>query len=135
MIAEHGLIGFVAVNGQGGAQRVAPWGGLERRLSVNPMSYAVPGPECTIMVDISPTVVAGGKVVVKALRGERLPEGWIVDSEGRSTTDPDAFDGPPPGSLVPLGGHKGYALGLIVDILTGALSGGGCSRPERPTMG
>ncbi len=135
MIAQQGLVGFVAVNGQGGAQGVAPWGGLERRLSVNPMSYAIPAPDGVIMLDISPTVVASGKVAVKALRGERIPEGWIVDSEGRSTTDPGAFDGPPPGSLVPLGGHKGYGLGLIVDILAGALSGGGCSRPDAERWG
>ena len=135
MMAEQGFIGFVAVNGQGGWQYVAPWGGLDRRLSVNPMSYAIPGPDGVIMVDISPTVVAGGKVAIKELRGERIPEGWIVDSEGGSTTDPSALDGQPPGSLVPLGGHKGYAMGLVVDILAGALSGGGCSRPDAEREG
>ena len=87
------------------------------------------------MIDISPTVVAAGKVAVKALRGEPVPEGWIVDSEGRSTTDANALDGPPPGSLIPVGGHKGFALGLIVDILSGALSGGGCSRSDADRWG
>ena len=135
MIANEGLIGFVTVNGHGGAQGVAPWGGLERRLSVNPMSYAVPASDGVLMIDISPTVVAAGKVAVKALRGEPVPEGWIVDSEGRSTTDANALDGPPPGSLIPVGGHKGFALGLIVDILSGALSGGGCSRPDTERWG
>ena len=135
MIANQGLIGFVTVNGHGGAQGVAPWGGLERRLSVNPMSYAVPAPDGVVMIDISPTAVAAGKVAVKALRGESIPEGWIVDSEGRPTTDPNALDGPPPGSLIPVGGHKGFALGLIVDILSGALSGGGCSRPDTERWG
>ena len=128
MIADEGLIGFVTVNGHGGAQCVAPWGGLDCRLSVNPFSYSVPGPHGPIVVDISPTVVAGGKVAVKALRGERMPEGWVVDSEGRPTTDPNALAGPPPGSLVPLGRHKGFALGLVMDILAGALTGGGSSR-------
>ena len=135
MIADQGLVGFVTVNGHGGAQGVAPWGGLERRLSVNPMSYAVPASDGVVMIDISPTVVAAGKVAVKALRGEPVPEGWIVDSEGRSTTDPNALEGPPPGSLIPVGGHKGFALGLIVDILSGALSGGGCSRPDTDRWG
>lgn len=81
------------------------------------------------MVDISPTVVAGGKVIVKRLRGQSLPEGWIMDGEGRGVTDPAGYFGPPPGSLLPLGGHKGYALGIVVDILAGALSGGNCSGP------
>ena len=135
MIADQGLVGFVTVNGHGGAQGVAPWGGLERRLSVNPMSYAVPASDGVLMIDISPTVVAAGKVAVKALRGEPVPEGWIVDSEGRSTTDANALNGPPPGSLIPVGGHKGFALGLIVDILSGALSGGGCSRSDADRWG
>ena len=135
MIADQGLVGFVTVNGHGGAQGVAPWGGLERRLSVNPMSYAVPASDGVMMIDISPTVVAAGKVAVKALRGEPVPEGWIVDSEGRPTTDANALDGPPPGSLIPVGGHKGFAIGLIVDILSGALSGGGCSRSDADRWG
>ena len=134
-IADQGLVGFVTVNGHGGAQGVAPWGGLERRLSVNPMSYAVPASDGVLMIDISPTVVAAGKVAVKALRGEPVPEGWIVDSEGQSTTDANALNGPPPGSLIPVGGHKGFALGLIVDILSGALSGGGCSRSDADRWG
>jgi uncharacterized oxidoreductase len=133
LIAGRGLVGFLTVNGQGGAQLVAPWGGLDRRLSVNPFAYGIPAPGGSIIVDISPTAVAGGKVAVKALREEMMPEGWVMDAEGRPTTDPNALAGPPPGSLVPLGGHKGYALGLVMDVLAGALSGGGSSRadPER----
>jgi uncharacterized oxidoreductase len=134
-IAEQGLVGFVTVNGHGGAQLVAPWAGLERRLSVNPFSYAIPGPEIPVVVDISPTVVAGGKVAIKSLRQEAIPEGWVMDGEGRATTSPDAFDGPPPGSLLPLGGHKGFAMGLVMDILAGALSGGGCSGPNPERWG
>jgi uncharacterized oxidoreductase len=135
MIAEEGLVGFMTVNGHGGVQCVAPWGGLERRLSVNPFSYGVPGPDGAIVVDVSPTVVAAGKVVVKALRGESIPEGWVIDSEGQPTTDPNAFTGPQMGSLAPLGAHKGFALGLVMDILAGALSGGGCSRPDADRWG
>ena len=135
LLANGGLIAFLTVNGQGGAQCVAPWGGMERRLSVNPFSYGIPGPERAIVVDISPTVVAAGKVAVKAALGESIPEGWIVDYEGQHTTDPNAFAGPPEGSLVPLGGHKGFALGLVMDILAGALSGGGCSRGDAERWG
>ena len=135
MIADEGLVAFVTVNGQGGAQLVAPWGGLERRLSVNPFSYGIPRPGRAIVVDMSPTVVAGGKVSVKALRHEAIPEGWAIDSEGNPTTDPQAVVGSPPGSLVTLGQHKGFALGLVMDILAGALSGGGCSRPDPERWG
>ena len=134
-IAGEGLVGFLTVNGQGGAQLVAPYGGVERRLSVNPFSYGIPAADGAIIVDVSPTVVAGGKVAVKALRGERIPEGWVMDAEGYPTTDPNALAGPPAGSLMPLGGHKGFALGLVMDILAGALSGGGSSHPDPERWG
>ena len=132
LIANEGLVAFLTVNGQGGAQLVAPWGGLDRRLSVNPFAYGIPGPERAIVVDVSPTVVAGGKVAVKALRGELIPEGWVMDGAGQATTDPNNLA---EGSLIPLGGHKGYALGLVMDILAGALSGGGCSKPNPERWG
>ena len=131
-IAAAGLIGFVTVNGQGGAQLVAPWGGVERRLSVNPFAWGIPAPGRDIMVDISPTVVAGGKVNVKQLRDEPLPVGWVMDSEGRDTTDGADFNA---GSLLPIGGHKGFALGIVMDVLAGALSGGGTSQADPPDWG
>jgi hydroxycarboxylate dehydrogenase B len=59
-----------------------------------------------------------------------LPEGCVLDGHGRPTTDPKAFYGPPPGAILPLGGHKGYALSFLVEMLAGALTGGGCSNPE-----
>lgn len=128
-IAAAGLIGFITVNGQGGAQLVAPWGGVERRLSVNPIAWGIPAPGLDIMVDISPTVVAGGKVNIKQLRDEPLPIGWVIDSEGNDTTDAADFNA---GSLLPLGGHKGFALAVVVDVLAGALSGGGTSQADPP---
>ena len=135
MIADEGLIAFLTVNGQGGAQFVAPWGGLDRRLSVNPFSYGIPRPGGAIVVDVSPTVVAAGKVIVKGLRHESIPQGWAIDSEGNPTTDPQKVVGSPPGSLVTIGRHKGFALGLVMDVLAGALSGGGCSRPNPERWG
>jgi uncharacterized oxidoreductase len=135
LIAGQGMVGFITVNGHGGAQLVAPWGGLERRLSVNPFAYGIPAPDGPIITDVSPTVVAGGKVAIKVLRGESIPEGWVMDAEGQPTTDPNVLAGPPAGSLVPLGGHKGFALGLVMDILAGALSGAGSSRAEPERWG
>src|SRR5208283_5738186 len=58
-----------------------------------------------------------------------VPEGCLLDGQGQPTTDPQAFYASPPGAILPLGGHKGFALGVIVEVLAGALSGGSCSRP------
>jgi uncharacterized oxidoreductase len=135
LMASEGVIGFLTVNGHGGAQCAAPYGGLDRRLSVNPFAYGIPGPDGPIVLDMSPTVVAGGKVAIKALRDEPAPVGWLIDSEGRTTTDPTIMSATPPGSLVPLGGHKGFGMAFVMDILAGALSGGGCSKPGMDRWG
>lgn len=130
MIANESLIGLIMVNGQGAGQYVAPLGGKERRLSVNPFAWGIPTgqKELPIILDISTTVVAEGKIMVMKNKGKKVPEGWIIDAEGQPTTDPDKFYGPPVGSLLPLGMHKGFGLSLVIDILSGGLSGGGCSR-------
>lgn len=135
IIAEQGLIGFITVNGHGGAQCVAPWGGIERRLSVNPISFGIPSKPEVIVLDMSPTEVAAGKVVVQQLRGENIPLGWVLDALGNPTSNPEDFNGNPPGSLVPLGGHKGFGLAVVMDIIAGVLSGGGCSRANPPRWG
>lgn len=134
-IAGEGVVGFLTVNGHGGAHLAAPHGGLDRRLSVNPFAYGIPGPDGPIVLDMSPTVVAGGKVAVKALRDEPAPVGWLIDSEGRPTTDATILSATPPGSLVPLGGHKGFGMAFVMDILAGALTGGGCSKPGTERWG
>jgi uncharacterized oxidoreductase len=89
-----------------------------------------------VLLDITTAVVAEGKVRVKRNRGEELPEGCIIDSEGKPSTDPnDYYAG---GAILPFGGvvgHKGYGLGFILDILAGALSGAGCSRADAPRFG
>jgi LDH2 family malate/lactate/ureidoglycolate dehydrogenase len=68
-------------------------------------------------------------------RGVPVPSGSIIDAEGNPTSDASEFYGPPPGALLPFGGHKGYALGLVTDILAGAISGGGCSRKDADRVG
>lgn len=133
MVADAGNIGCLLVNFQGGDQRVVPHGGRDRRLSNNPISFAVPGPDGPIVLDIALSVIAEAKVWLAKARGASLPEGAIIDSEGRPTTDPDAFlQG---GALLPLGGaaggHKGFGLIVLVDLIVGALSGGGlCTSPD-----
>jgi uncharacterized oxidoreductase len=135
LMAGEGLVGFLTVNGHGGAHLAAPYGGIDPRLSVNPFSYGIPGPDGPIVLDMSPTVVAGGKVAIKALRGEPAPVGWLVDSEGRPTTDPNILGASPPGSLVPLGGHKGFGMAFVMDVLAGALTGASSTRADADRWG
>ena len=134
MAAERDMIAMVTANNHGAGRNVAPWGGRERRLATNPICVAAPrGREAPILMDITSSIVAEGKVRVMRNRGEKVPEGWIIDAAGNPTTNPNDFYGPPPGALLPFGGavgHKGFALGMIIEILSGGLSGAGCSRAE-----
>ena len=126
MAAERGFVGFVWTNAPT-AVSVVPYGGIGRRLSTNPLAVAVPGPNGTvaISVDMATSVVAEGKVRVKRNRKESLPEGWAIDAAGRPVTDSSGFYGPPRAGLLPMGGHKGTALALIVEVMAGILSGEG----------
>lgn len=126
MAAEHRLIGKVWCNGHGVA-RVAPWGGTEARLATNPIAIALPTGNSPVLVDITTSVVAEGKVRLAKNKGVPIPQGWVLNKAGQPTTNPaDLYDG---GTLLPFGGdvgHKGYGLSLIVDMLGGALTGAGC---------
>jgi len=126
LAAERGFVGLVWTNAPT-AHSVVPHGGLDRRLSTNPLAVAVPGPggSVAISVDMATSIVAEGKVRVKRNRKEPLPTGWAIDPAGRPVTDSEAFYGPPRAGLLPAGGHKGTALGLIVEVLGGILSGEG----------
>lgn len=130
MAAARGMVAIIFVNSHGGGAQVPPWGGRQRRLSTNPIAAAVPGPDGkAIVMDMATCATAEGKVRVALQRGTSLPEGCIVDSQGRPSTNPADFYGPPEGALLPLGRHKGFALSFITEILAGALSGAGCARP------
>lgn len=129
MAARKGMAALMFVNTHGGGKLVAPWGGRERRLSANPISIAVPRSSGRpILVDISTCAIAGGKVTIARNSGKPVPQGCIIDAAGRASTNPADFYGPPEGALLPFGGHKGFVLSLLTDILAGALSGAGCSR-------
>jgi len=130
LCAEQGLACHAVVNNHGRGNLVAPFGGSDGRLATNPISFACPGQERPILVDITTSVAAEGKVRVFRNSGKRLPEGWLLDNQGRPSTDPNDLYTTPRGAILPFGGsvgHKGFALGVMVDILSGALSGGGCS--------
>jgi LDH2 family malate/lactate/ureidoglycolate dehydrogenase len=119
MPLEHDMAGlYLAV---GNANHLPPWGGLDLLLSTNPIAVAVPaGEEPPIVLDMATTVAAYGKVKTKAQRGETMPEGWMMDRQGRPLTDPKRAN---EGFLLPIGGYKGYGLALIFGLLAGTLNG------------
>ncbi|HDR4695483.1 Ldh family oxidoreductase [Bacillus cereus] len=120
LITEAGLLGIVLTNS---GPNVAAWGGVEAVLGNNAFSVGVPGSEFPpFLLDIATGEVACGRVRQHAERGEKIPEGWILNSNGESTTNPnDLIDG---GVVLPFGKHKGFGIGMMVDLLTGVLSGG-----------
>lgn len=124
MAAEHGLIALAFANGGGAEPRVAPHGGRRAVFGTNPIAAAVPvAGSAPIVIDFSTAVVASGKIRVAKDRGETLPDGWILDREGKPSNRPqDYYDG---GMLLPAAGHKGYALCLLAEVLGGLLSGAG----------
>ncbi len=128
--ARAGMISLHFVNTSGYGLLVTPFGGIDRRLSANPISVGVPveGGQ-PIVLDISTCAIAEGKIKVAFNKGDRVPTGSIVDSEGRPTDDPRVFYADPPGSILPFGGHKGFGLSVITELLAGALTGSGTSSP------
>jgi uncharacterized oxidoreductase len=132
--AAAGLVSLHFVNTTGFGIQVAPFGGSDRRLSVNPIALGVPRPgQEPLIHDMSTGTIAAGKIRVARNKGELLPEGAIIDSRGRPTRDPEAFFTDPPGALTTAAGHKGYGLALFVEVLAGALTGGGSGHPDNPT--
>jgi hydroxycarboxylate dehydrogenase B len=116
-----------------GSPIVAPFGGAEPRLSTNPITIGVPVPgRLPIVLDMTTSAVAHGKISVARNKGEEVPAGWIIDRDGRPTTDPnDLFEG---GSMLPIAGHKGSGLSILTDLLAGALTGGSSSVPKAAHM-
>lgn len=130
MAAKAGKVSVHFVNTSGAGILVAPFGGINRRLSANPFAAAVPvkdGPP--ILLDISCCTIAEGKLRVAFNKGVQVAEGCIIDSKGQPTTDPAVFYGDPPGAILSIAAHKGYGLGIITEMLAGALAGGGASNP------
>ncbi len=115
---HHDMIGlYFAV---GSSNHLPPWGGSETLLGTNPMCVAVPAhDEPPIVLDMSPTVAAFGKVRLKAQRGEQMPVGWMIDRQGKPLTDPKRAD---EGHLLPIGDYKGSGLSLIIGLLAGTLN-------------
>ena len=133
-IAEQGMIGMVWLNG--GGLFLSPFGSADRRLRPEPIAFSAPrqnGPP--FMLDMTMTVVAGGKIIQKNLRDEAMPEGWVIDQAGQPVTDPKRYlEEPDNTGVLPLGGmqfgHKGYGLGMMVEMLVGPLSHAGCTKQD-----
>ncbi|MDH3275742.1 MAG: Ldh family oxidoreductase [Gammaproteobacteria bacterium] len=119
MALERDMIGIAMSNV---APNMVMTGGSRPITGNNPIAVAVPTfGDFPFVLDISLSAVAGGKLLMAAKNGEEIPLGWATDSDGRPTTDPQTgFDG----FLLPLGGHKGFGLSLLVDILCGVITGG-----------
>ena len=119
LAAKEKMVGIVMANA---AAAMSPWGGAEPFFGTNPLSISVPGEAGAppVVLDMSSTLVARGKIRRAARLKERIPEGWAFDGDGMPTTDPaEALKG----TLVPIGGPKGYALALMIDVLAGLMSG------------
>ena len=132
--AEAGLVSIIMVNTHGHARRVAPPGGKAPRLGTNPLGIGVPRKGGPLVLDFGTSATAEGKVRVKKIAGQKCPEGWLLDNEGKPTTDPNTLYGTPPGTILPMGGqqaYKGFGLALMVEVFAGALSGGVTIR-EKP---
>ena len=100
---------------------MAPWGGMEKRVGNNPWSWAAPaGRYPPMILDIANTAVARGKLYLARQRHEAIPDTWAIDADGNATVDPAAGIA---GTILPMAGHKGYAISTIMDMLSGVLSG------------
>jgi len=113
--------GFASIIGSNSTTTIAPWGGKDARLGNSPVGFGVPNPGGEpIILDMAASVVARAKIRDALKRGDAIPPTWATDRDGRPTTDPKAaLDG----FLLPIGGHKGYGLALVVDLFAGLLSG------------
>ena len=117
MASSSGMVGMAFTNTPSG---IPPWGGKEAYFGTNPISFAFPGKEQPVVIDMSSSTVARGNIILAAKEGKPIPEGWAIDSEGRPTTDARAaLDG----AVLPMAGPKGYAMALAVEIMSGILSG------------
>ena len=116
---------------------VAPFRGTDARFVTNPVCIALPATDRqpAILLDMATSAIAMGKVRVARNEGHEVEEGILIDQAGKPTRDPNVMYGEPHGALLPFGGHKGYALAVVTELLAGALSGGPTIQPANPRLG
>jgi len=136
--ARAGFIGMVFSFGSVKGGTVAPYLGTSRALNTNPIAWAIPAAtHPPVFMDYATSVVAQGKIQAAVDKGVRIPEGWLLDAQGRPTTDPsEQMRG---GVMLPFGAHKGYCLAFMIEAVAGGLTGVGCSAfptftPDFPTV-
>jgi uncharacterized oxidoreductase len=136
--AESGFLAIGVCNSPRHGHFVIPWGGREGRLATNPISFAAPnGSDVPLLADFSTAESSEGAIRLHRNMGMKLPDGWVVRADGEQTNDPNDFYGPPRGAILPFGGKRGYrgfALGLLVEIL-GGLMGGSSITAHQPGNG
>ena len=125
MAAQRGMIAMITADSGRSPKHVAPFGGAKARLGTNPICFAMPSNlEGPLFFDMATSAAAAGKIGVAIARGEKVPQGWLIDSEGKPSIDPRVLR--QGGALLPLGGgegYKGYGLAAIVEIFSGLLTG------------
>jgi LDH2 family malate/lactate/ureidoglycolate dehydrogenase len=122
LAAREGMIGIALTNSP---PAMAPWGGREPLFGTNPIAIAAPTDEESLVIDMATSLVAKGRIILAQQAGQReIPDGWALDAEGRPTRDVAAAL---QGTVMPLGGHKGSGLALMIDLLCGALAGAAMS--------
>lgn len=136
MVTAAGMVSIHFTNVTDHHEMVAPFRGAEARFGTNPVTMGMPttDTELPIILDMATSVVAMGKVRVAHNSGKTVPESWLIDSEGQPTTDPGVMFREPLGALRPFADHKGYALCLMAELMSGALSGGGTIQPEHERL-
>lgn len=125
-LANQGIFGLASANSSRHGHFVSPWGGMEGRLSTNPIAFGAPTSGDPVVMDMSTSTISEGKIRVTMMEGRSLPKGFILDSHGNPTTDPKDFYGPPRGTILPIGnslGYKGFGLSLLVEVLGSAFAG------------
>ncbi|MBX9748197.1 MAG: malate/lactate/ureidoglycolate dehydrogenase [Roseococcus sp.] len=133
MTVAEGMIGLFFVNAVSGAPVVSPFGGADGRMGTNPICIGIPKSPDPIILDFATSAIAVGKVKVAFNAGKPVPAGALVTHEGEPSTDAAVMYGQGPrGALLSFGGHKGYGLALVCEILAGALTGGGTNEPRNP---
>jgi LDH2 family malate/lactate/ureidoglycolate dehydrogenase len=125
LASAEGMIAMITADSGRSPKHVAPYGGAKARLGTNPICFAIPSNlEGPLVFDMATSAAAAGKINVATARGEQVPAGWLIDSEGKPSTDPKVLRAG--GALLPLGGTEGYkgtGLAAIVEILSGLLTG------------
>jgi len=134
LLSKAGLVSLHFANTTGFGIRMAPFGGIERRFSTNPICIGAPVKNgFPVVLDMATAKIPEGKILVAINRGEKLPEGMILDGHGQPTCDPQGFFDEPQGVVLPIAGPKGSGLAFMIEVLAGALTGGGSSHPNNPS--